>query len=522
MLPNTPPVSLTVSDWSALNPRLSQAVTQAWQVGTVLQVSVNRQSAEHVWLKTPEGTLKLPIAKPLPFASGEALKLTVEQLQPALKLRLAPLLAATVASKPPATATTPAPVTSSSTTPSQLVATPTPSSLASAATKLADALLPQALAQRPTVTEAVQQSLASRPAFARNALPLNLPANMPRPLLTELPVPIRPAAQALSTLAPSLLSPPPSRPQLLNQLQQLLPLLPQPRPTGSAAPVETDHEQVLANHPINRLLAQMPKPEQLADNDRAVRWLRHHLLASAERPASPATSTPTASAPPRPGSYTELLTTVIRLLLNAPTTTNPGSSLTPEALLPAQTQAQASSAAARPAPQTVETDAARPELTRALPTPELVRELADDLAQLLGRQQLSWAHNTRADVATTGLYAELPVQQGKSLDLIELVVREEPSEQTDEQGKAHHVVRLRFDFPELGVMQFLLDLRGEELSLQFYSERESTEQLFNEHLTVLEHSLTGESIRLNQIGTHRVGHIPSLAPVLAEGFHLHV
>lgn len=518
MLPNTPPVSLTVSDWSALNPRLTQAVTQAWQVGTVLQVSVNRQSAEHVWLKTPEGTLKLPIAKPLPFANGEALKLTVEQLQPALKLRLAPLLAATVASKPPAT--TPAPVTSPASTPSQAPATPTPSSLGSAATKLADALLPQALAQRPAVTEAVQQSLASKPAIARSTLPLNLPAGLPRPLLTELPLPIRPAVQALSSLAPSLLTPPPSRSPLLNQLQQLLPLL--SRPTGSPAPVETDHEQVLANHPINRLLAQMPKPEQLADNDRAMRWLRHHLLASVERPASPATNTPTASAQTRPGSYTELLTTVIRLLLNAPTTTSPGSSLTLEALLPAQTQAQTSSATARPAPQTVETDAARPELTRALPTPELVRELADDLAQLLGRQQLSWAHNTRADVATSGLYAELPVQQGKSLDLIELVVREEPGEQTDEQGTAHHVVRLRFDFPELGAMQFLLDLRGEELSLQFYSERESTEQLFNEHLTVLEQSLTSEAIRLNQIGTHRVGHIPSLAPVLVEGFHVHV
>ena len=516
MLPNSPPVSLTVSDWSALNPRLTQAVTQAWQVGTVLQVSVNRQSAEHVWLKTPDGTLKLPIAKPLPFASGEALKLTVEQLQPALKLRLAPLLAATITSKPLATTITPTSVASAATTLSSTSAAP--SSLAYAAGKLADTLLPQALAQRPAVTEAVQRSLASKPAIARSTLPLNLPTNWPRLLLTELPVPIRPAALALSALTPSLLTPPPSRPQLLNQLQQLLPLLPQPRPTSPPAPVDTHHE--LANHPINRLLAQMPKPEQLTDNDRAMRWLRHHLLASVERPASLSTNTPTASAQPRPGSYAELLTTVIRLLLNAPTTTSPGSSLTPEAQLPAQTLA--SSAAARPAPQTAETDPARPELTRGLPAPELVRELADDLAQLLGRQQLSWAHNTRADVATSGLYAELPVQQGKSLDLIELVVREEPGEQTDEQGTAHHVVRLRFDFPELGAMQFLLDLRGEELSLQFYSERESTEQLFNEHLTVLEQSLTSESIRLNQIGTHRVGHIPSLAPVLAEGFHLHV
>ncbi len=150
-------------------------------------------------------------------------------------------------------------------------------------------------------------------------------------------------------------------------------------------------------------------------------------------------------------------------------------------------------------------------------------KLLEELVQLLARAQAQPLQNLRSDLQPQNLlYATLPLRDGDRIDDIEISIREEDSASAEAGRARQHVVRLRFDLPGLGACQFILDMRGDELDMRFYAERDATTQLFDTHVEQLVRELAGENIAVTHVESHCLQQLPSLKPQPASGVDTHV
>lgn len=150
-------------------------------------------------------------------------------------------------------------------------------------------------------------------------------------------------------------------------------------------------------------------------------------------------------------------------------------------------------------------------------------KLLEELVQLLSRAQAQPLQNLRSDLQPQNLlYATLPLRDGDRIDDIEISIREDETTAAEAGRARQHVVRLRFDLPGLGACQFILDMRGDDLDMRFYAERDATTQLFDTHVEQLVRELAGENIAVTHVESHCLQQLPSLKPQPASGVDTHV
>ena len=470
-LPVPASLAVTVSDLKTLRQLAESGQLKTWQAGAIMDVVVNRREGGLLLLDSGKGLLSLQVPADSAFKPGTALQLQVLTLAP-LQIQLRPAPTAGSTNKTP-------PLPAAPLTDALLRLSDRPAIGTGGATNIP--LPPIATAPvsngPPSETGRPNQPTAEPPALA---LSRQL-ANLLRPLLNQASDPRLPAL--------------PSR--ISEWLARTAPLLPEQLPELPAgAPAAKPAELIKLAEAV---LGSWPSRQQASEPDELTTLLRQALF------AEPAASANTGSA----RSSTDWLGSLARLLMALP---NP-------AALPASTgHPVAAQSSAQPATRADE-KAALP-LPTPLPFPD---ELIEELAGVLGRQQQHWLNNVQTDARQQPLFAELLLRNGERVDPFELSVREEPGQRDDDDPEArHHVVRLRFDLPGLGVCQFLLDLNADDLQLHFYSERAETIELFQQHLDALAAPLAADAIHLTQVQAHRVEQLPALAKPAEHGFHVRV
>ena len=463
-LPLSPIVAVTVSDLRSLRQLAESGQLKTWQAGAILDVVVNRRDGNLLVLTSQQGPISLPVPADRAFPPGTALQLQILALAP-LQVQLRPASPTTPLATPGTTAS--------------LVATATATTLSGLTTANATSA-----ANLPVVTPPAPQS---EPA----------PDPVMRALQDQLRGLLKPGLTDSATSRPTAMTPP---------LAQWLTRLSNWQPAAELEPSVANSLPALAQ----QFLQSLPAADQAGEPDNLEPLLRQVLFGQP----------PAASAAPatRPADH-DWLGALLKLLQAATATA-------------AQTPKPAPSAPAVPNPamaghtgpqqKTAEQRGPEP-LPPGSASPLPADELLEELASLLGRQQQQWLNNVQQDARQQPLYAELLLRQQERLDRVEISVR--PDRDADpEQADAspHHVVRLRFDLPGLGVCQFLLDLRQDDLQLHFYSEDPDTAATFDQHIDWLARQLAADGVQLSTAVSHTVAQLPSLQPLAERGLHVRV
>ena len=266
--------------------------------------------------------------------------------------------------------------------------------------------------------------------------------------------------------------------QVLRLLRSLAPPTGQPAQT-TAPPKPLVPAQTTAQTPVQRP-AQTPAPA---------------LAAKAGMPLQPPPSSVLAPAPP-PLPATRAA---------APTVT--GTAPAPENMpRPAAARLPATGAAAAPVAERA-TESLRQPAPPASPPPTLLKtaalfELAESALARLQVQQINTLAMSRADDATLpGWSLELPVRQGEKFDLLQLHIQQEATGQQDLQ-EHEWTIRLAFELGELGPVQAVIRLRGEQVSTTFISERADTQERFDDQLDHLRQRLTELGLDVSRLHSH--------------------
>ena len=108
---------------------------------------------------------------------------------------------------------------------------------------------------------------------------------------------------------------------------------------------------------------------------------------------------------------------------------------------------------------------------------------------------------------------ELPVRREQETDIWNLRVSRDPERapgQEPDETSAAWSVMLAFDLPGIGPMQTRVNLRGEQISAQFYSQTTGVLPLVMEHLPVLQARLRQAGLQVDDLSCHH-GQIPTTA-----------
>ncbi len=93
---------------------------------------------------------------------------------------------------------------------------------------------------------------------------------------------------------------------------------------------------------------------------------------------------------------------------------------------------------------------------------------------------------------------ELPVLHQQRCDVFDLRVEADHTTNTTiDTGPPRFVIRLRFDLPELGPCQFIVQLQGDAMNVNVYSEHASTQQKFADAESTLAQWLSKDALQLN-------------------------
>lgn len=119
--------------------------------------------------------------------------------------------------------------------------------------------------------------------------------------------------------------------------------------------------------------------------------------------------------------------------------------------------------------------------------PLLLAELSQQGEAALSRIQLHQAASLPAAEPTANSWAlELPIRHGGQVDLFDMVIEEETSQQQGDDDHGHPwSVTLAFDLNGLGPVYAKLRLNQDKVSTLFWAEHDETVRLFNQHLDEL-------------------------------------
>lgn len=149
----------------------------------------------------------------------------------------------------------------------------------------------------------------------------------------------------------------------------------------------------------------------------------------------------------------------------------------------------------------------------ALTTRELQRQAEGALARVQLNQLSSLPQERQAGMEWL---IELPVRREQETDIWNLRISRDPDRaqgrDAAEQAPGWSVM-LAFDLPGIGAMQTRVNLRGEQISAQFFSQTAGVLPLVMEHLPVLQARLRQAGLQVDELSCHH-GQIPTpVAPM---------
>ena len=555
---NLPIVSLTISELTSINPKLMQAITEIWRVGTVLEATVSQQNHKSISLKLEQGMVKLPLNPEqtyLKLLPDQKVWLNVEQLLPQLRLAISQTPPASIfgSKSSPTMAKAEMPVLTPSSAPTANEAankksTPNTITLAQPATAPAHATPPTPLSNlKQQLHLALQPATSTPESFSAEMLasknirqePPSLGnanrvmANKPewqeitRPLakLTPLPSELVKVSSTLANYRANLTSSSAHTwlartmrewPARYLAMRQQITQFQEPRADDAnadlteTAAIKTPNQDQL-NQSLRQLNQALPNARNLRQADFAESLLKHILIGS---PQSSGVNLGTTSSSP-PATLSNALAQLLGLL--TPLMANPSALSTDLALItPSPLKPELAKTSS---PQTSKQTGVEGSTFESSESQEWLKTLADEVARLLGRQQTNWLNNARTDSQTLGLYAELPLMFKGTLNTVEILIREDQENQREQAGQTNYVIRLRFELGPLGPVQFLLSLKEDEIAIQFYAQQSIALALFNDFSDLLTQDLESEGIRVAMTSAHQLPEIPSIKPAYAEGFH---
>lgn len=141
---------------------------------------------------------------------------------------------------------------------------------------------------------------------------------------------------------------------------------------------------------------------------------------------------------------------------------------------------------------------------------ELLRQSEGALARLQLNQLASLPQERQPGMEWL---IELPVRRDQDVDLWNLRISRDPEHGSGHEGDdaaGGWSVMLAFDLPGIGPMQTRVNLRGERISAQFFSQTAGVLPLVHEHLPLLEARLRQAGLQIDDISCHH-GQIPAAA-----------
>lgn len=355
-------------------------------------------------------------------------------------------------------------------------------------------------------------------ASAETAPATTKPATAQSQLFTALREPLR---QLLPRQSPTR--------EVLPQLLRLIPRLSLPA-SGEAAEAPLPK---LVNALVREAIAQLPTPRQTSNPDALPRLLgmKPELTASAKPLEEPMAGSenrdaPRALPPAMPASPWPKLAQALKILVQVLEATK----LTPSTSAPIIPVASATTAAG-PAPllsrlenliqalfpdkiqrgpeQTLSETVrgapelnlpSRPPLASASPVDkeqlELALKLADRVATRGQFLQLQSLQPQTPQPGTLYWQFELPVRDGRRLDVLELIVeeREQAATPSDEEPRRYWSVSLQFDFPGMGPIRSVVHWQQDAVSTRFFAQQPETVALINQELPWLSTALTAHGL----------------------------
>lgn len=129
------------------------------------------------------------------------------------------------------------------------------------------------------------------------------------------------------------------------------------------------------------------------------------------------------------------------------------------------------------------------------------KDIENTLQTMVSRLQQHSLSNLQSEARGSVQWnGELPIIFQNRCDVFDVMIEPDKhrDDSTEHQTENGYVIRLRFDLPELGPCQFIVRLHGQEIRLNVYSERASTQQQFAQTFDVLAQWLTLDALHLNE------------------------
>ncbi|MGM0679202.1 MAG: flagellar hook-length control protein FliK [Pseudomonadota bacterium] len=187
--------------------------------------------------------------------------------------------------------------------------------------------------------------------------------------------------------------------------------------------------------------------------------------------------------------------------------TSPGANPPPQIALAASSSGAAAQAATHaalntaPRPQTPQPQPPQPPTLQGLSTQDQgLGELLRQVEGGLGRMQLHQLQSLQSEQAGRPMWAmELPIRSEEGIDLFDLRIRQEDSEQSDDNDPRPWHVSLAFDLEGLGPVRVNLTLIGQTVSAHFQMQEEQTRSLFDAALDKLRSRLHGVGLEVGRL-----------------------
>ncbi|MDR9436738.1 MAG: flagellar hook-length control protein FliK [Thiohalophilus sp.] len=186
--------------------------------------------------------------------------------------------------------------------------------------------------------------------------------------------------------------------------------------------------------------------------------------------------------------------------------TPPGNNPMPQTALPASSGAAADAArtaaqSGAPRPQTPQPQPPQPPTLQGLTSQDQgLGELLRQVEGGLGRMQLHQLHSLQAEQAGRPMWAmELPIRSQEGIDLFDLRIRQEESDEGDGDYQRPWNVSLAFDLEGLGPVRVNLTLIGQTVSARFQMQEEQTRSLFDNALDQLRSRLHGAGLDVGRL-----------------------
>jgi len=168
-------------------------------------------------------------------------------------------------------------------------------------------------------------------------------------------------------------------------------------------------------------------------------------------------------------------------------------------VLVSQLRAQAGAAPGTAAPDTAAHSAVATGLPSDSPLATLVRQADAALARIEQNQLASLTPGTESGAV---LVVDLPVRHQNQHTAVQLRIEPDQARNAATGAAAPWTVWLNFDLPRLGPVQARVTLTGDQVAATLWAERESTAQLFQQHLTGLDAALRHAGLTPASLSSH--------------------